>query len=190
MVDFRNTLHLTLTEISNWFRSNLLTLNYDNTHILQFVTKKQKEIQQQIVTSNSVVTNTNSTKFLGLIIDSTLSWKKHVNELTLKLNKACYVTRTLTFLKSPEMLRMVYFSNFHFLMSYGIFWGNSHHSINIFKIPKRIIRITTNSNRCDTCRPLFQQLRILPLPSQYIYSLLSFVVTNKNLFLLIVFLGP
>ena len=140
MVDFRNTLHLTLTEISNWFRSNLLTLKYDNTHILQFVTKKQKEIQQQIVTSNSLITNTNSTKFLGLIIDSTLSWKNHVNELTLKLNKACYVTRTLIFLKSPEMLRIVYFSNFHSLMLYGImFWSNSHHSINIFEIQKRII---------------------------------------------------
>ena len=41
----------------------------------------------------------------------------------------------------------------------------------------------TNSNRCDTC-PLFKQLRILPLPSQYLFSLLFFVVTNKNLFLL------
>ena len=42
----------------------------------------------------------------------------------------------------------------------------------------------TNSNRRDTCRPLFNQLWILPLPSQYIYSFLLFVVTNKKLFLL------
>jgi len=41
-----------------------------------------------------------------------------------------------------------------------------------------------NSNRRDTCRLLFDQLRILPLPSQYIYSLLLFVATNKKLFLL------
>ena len=80
---------------------------------------------------------------------------------------------------------MVYFSCFHSIISYGIiFWGNSHYSINIFKIQKRIIRIMTNSNRRDTCRPLFNQLRILPLPSQYIYSLLLFVVTNKKLVLL------
>jgi len=80
---------------------------------------------------------------------------------------------------------MVYFSCFHSIMSYGIiFWGNSHYSINIFKIQKRIIRIMTYSNRRDTCRPLFDQLRILPLPSQYIYSLLLFVATNRKLFLL------
>jgi len=40
----------------------------------------------------------------------------------------------------------------------------------------------TNSNMRETC-PLFNQLRILPLPSQYIYSLLLFVATNKKLFL-------
>ena len=78
---------------------------------------------------------------------------------------------------------MVYVSYFHSIMSYGIiFWGNSHHSVKIFKIKKRIIRIITNSNRYDTCRPLFKQFRILPLPSQYIFSVLLFVIKNKNLF--------
>jgi len=39
-VDFRNTLQLTMIELSNWFWSNLLTLNYDKTNFLQFLTKK------------------------------------------------------------------------------------------------------------------------------------------------------
>jgi hypothetical protein len=34
------------------------------------------------------------------------------------------------------------------------------------------------------CRPSFKQLRILPLPSQYIFSLLLFVIANKKFFLL------
>jgi len=140
-------------------------------------------MQQKVAISNSLITNINSTKFPGLIIDSTLSWKDHVTELTPKLNKACYIIRTQTFLRSPGVLRMVYFSCFHFIISYSIiFWGNSAHSINIFKIQKRIIRIMTNSNRHDTCYLLFHQLRILPLPSQYIFSLLLFVATNKKLF--------
>jgi hypothetical protein len=132
---------------------------------------------QQLVTSNSIITNINSTKFLGLIIDSTLSWKDHIAELTRKLDKACYAIRTQTFLRSPEVMRMVYFSYFHSIISYRIiFWCNSHHSINIFKIKKRIIWITTNSNRCHTCRPLLKQLQILPLPSQYIFSYLFYLI--------------
>jgi hypothetical protein len=44
-----------------------------------------------------------------------------------------------------DVLRTIYFSNVHSVISYGIiFWGNSHFSINIFKIQKRIIRIITN----------------------------------------------
>jgi hypothetical protein len=181
--DFSHTSHLTMIEISNWFQCNRLTPNYDKTHLLHFEKKKKNEMQQQIVTSNTVITNINHTKFLGLIIDSTLPCKDHVTEIIPKLNKACYIVRTVTFLRSPEVLRMVYFSYFHSIMSYSIiFWGNFHHSVKIFKIQKRIIQIITNSNRYDTCRPLFKQLRILPLPSQYILSTLLFVIKNKNLF--------
>ena len=99
-IDFRHNLYLAMIEISNWFQCNRLKLNYDKTHFLQFLTKKKSEMQQQIVTSNSVITNINCTKFLGLIIDSTLSWKDHVTEITCKMNKAYYVIRTLTFLRT------------------------------------------------------------------------------------------
>jgi len=37
--------------------------------------------------------------------------------------------------------------------------------------------------RRKSCRQLFKQLQILPLPSQYIYSLLFFVNENKELFM-------
>jgi hypothetical protein len=68
-------------------------------------------------------------------------------------------------------------------MSYGIiFWGNSHHSANIFKIQKRIIRIIANKGKCDSCRQLFKTLQTLTVPSQYIFSLLVFVDKNRGLF--------
>jgi len=110
--EFRHTLQLVMIEISNWFQSNRLTLNYEETHLLHFVTKKQAEIPQQIVISNTLIKNISSTWFLGLIIDNTLSWKDHITEIIPKLNKACYTVRTLIFLRSPEVLRMVYFSFF------------------------------------------------------------------------------
>ena len=48
-IDFRHTLHLAMTEISNWFQCNRLTLNYDKTHFLQFLTKKQQQVQSTTV---------------------------------------------------------------------------------------------------------------------------------------------
>ena len=47
---------------------------------------------------------------------------------------------------------------------------------------KRIIRIMTKSDSRSSCRQLFKNLGILPLQSQYILSLLSFVVRNTDQF--------
>jgi len=130
------------------------------------MTKKQNEIKIKIVVSNTIITNVNSTKFLGLTIDSTLSWKAHIVDLTSKLNKACYAIRAVKLFVTLNVLRTVYFSYFHSIMSHGIiFWGNSHLSSNIFKIQKRIIRIITNKSKCDSCWHLYKQLQILTLPS-------------------------
>jgi len=134
---------------------------------------------------NSINSNINSTKFLGLIIDNSLSWKDHITAITYKLNKACYAIRLLKPFLTTNTLRMIYFSYAHSVLSYGIiFWGNSHahHTNSIFKIQKRIIRIITNSSSRDTCRHLFKHLQILSLPSQYIFSLLVFVIKNRDFF--------
>ena len=162
-----------------------MTLNCDKTHYLQFLSKKHNEIPRKIFASSSVITKTNSTKFLGLIIDNTLSWRDHVVELTSKLNKACYAIGRIKPYMSLDALRMIYFSYVHSVTSYGIiFWGNSRYSNSIFKIKKRIIRIITNTSRRESCRPFYKQLQILSLPSQYIFSMLIFVIKNRDLFLL------
>jgi hypothetical protein len=68
-------------------------------------------------------------------------------------------------------------------MSYGIiFWGNSAHSINIFKLQKRTVRIITNSGNRVSCRHLFRKVDILPFYSQYLLSLLIFAIDNISLF--------
>jgi len=99
-----------------------------------------------------------------------------------KLSKASYIIRSLKPLLLFESLKTVYFSTVHSIISYGIiFWGISTHSKIIFKIQKRIIRIITNSDNKISCRDLFKKLYILPLQSQYIFSLLMFV-KNKDFF--------
>jgi len=100
-----------------------------------------------------------------------------------KLNTACFVIRSLQAIMSTETLRMVYFAYVHSIMSYGIiFGGNQPYSEKIFKIQKRVIRMITNSRMRDSCRELFQRLEILPLYSQYIFSLSIFVIKDKHLY--------
>jgi hypothetical protein len=60
---------------------------------------------------------------------------------------------------SLYILKLIYFSYVHSVVSYGIiFGGNSHHSDSIFNIQKRIIRIITNTGRRDSCLQLYKLL--------------------------------
>jgi hypothetical protein len=84
---------------------------------------------------------------------------------------------------STETLRMDYFAYVHSIISFGIiFWGNQPYSEKISKLQKRVIRIITHSRTRDLCTELFKRMEILPLHSQYIFSLSVFVVKNKHLF--------
>jgi hypothetical protein len=70
-------------------------------------------------------------------------------------------------------------------MNYGLFlWGNLPHSLKIFRMQNKIIRIMIGCKNSASCRNLFKKLEILPLASQYIASLMFFMVSNKNLFVL------
>ena len=68
-------------------------------------------------------------------------------------------------------LKMIYFAYFHSIINYGIiFWGNSTECKKVFVAQKKIIRIMTGSRPRTSCKPLFQSLGILTVPSQYIFS--------------------
>jgi hypothetical protein len=127
---------------------------------------------------------TNFVKFLGITVDNTLTWKQHIDTIIPKLNNACYIIRRCKLYLSHTALKMVYYAFFHSVMSYGlIFWGNSTNSKCVFKLQKKAIRIIMGAKNNDSSREFFKLVKILPLYAQYIYSLLMFVVNNRNLFL-------
>jgi hypothetical protein len=91
--------------------------------------------------------------------------------------------RRVTPLLKAETSKLVYFAYFHSIMSYGvIFWGNSTDSKRVFIIQKKIIRIMAGFKRIVSCRELLKKFNILPLASEFLLSLQSFVVDNMEKF--------
>ena len=153
-------------------------LNYDKSYFLQFLTKTDHEINTQVLFGNRKSSTIQSLKFLGLTIDTSLTWKHHIGELTSRLNKACYAIRSIKPFMSLDVLRNTYFLYVHSTISYGIiFWGNSSHHEDIFKIQKRIIM---NSSKNASCQQLLKELNILPIQSQYIFSILLLLNIKTN----------
>jgi len=146
--------------------------------------KPKPAVDLQIRYKDNLINNMYSTNFLGLTLDSTLSWKTYIDQLSSKLNSACYIIRSLRSIISIKILLSIYFSYVHSVITYGIiFWGNSPYSNDIFKLQKkRSIRIIMNASSRVSCREFFKKLNILPLHSQYILSLMLFVVQNMQEF--------
>jgi hypothetical protein len=69
-------------------------------------------------------------------------------------------------------------------MRYGIaFWGNSPNAKRIFLLQKRAVRVMMGLRQRDTCRPVLKKLNILTLASQYILSLMIFMISNLEYFI-------
>jgi hypothetical protein len=172
----------TFLEINNWFRNNLLPLNLEKTQWLQFSTIKNISMDFQIGHKDKSIVRTSSVKFLGLIIDDAFTWKHHIDYIMGKLNATCFAIKTVNSLLSREALKIIYFAYVHSLLTYGmIFWGNSAYSIKIFRIQKKIIRIIGNLRSRDSCRNTFKTMKILPFYSQYIFSVLIYIINNSHL---------
>ena len=91
--------------------------------------------------------------------------------------------RTVKPFVSQNALKIIYYSYFHSVMNYRLlFWGSSTESTMIFKLQKKIIRIMMGCKSNHSCRGVFANLEILPLPSQYTFSLLLFLNKNRNQF--------
>jgi hypothetical protein len=124
-----------------------------------------------------------SIKFLGLTLDNSLSWKKHTEAIVPKLSAATFAMRIVQSFLSLHSLKMIYYSYFHSILTYGIvFWGNTHYSNAIFKMQKRIIMIMVEVRNRFSCTEYFKRLKILLLQSQYLLSCLLFVADNGYYF--------
>ena len=86
---FKDNINNIVDNINKWFRDNSLSLNFDKTYILQFRPKNSHEINVKISCNNKLITETKNTKFLGLDIDSSLSWKDHIAMQLGVLNILC-----------------------------------------------------------------------------------------------------
>jgi hypothetical protein len=182
-LQYSNDVNISFACLNEWFNSNLLTLNFSKTKYVQYAAKSSPNTETIVSYGNNVIPNSNEVKFLGIVFASTCTWKVHISQLMPKLCKACYSKRVIKPIMSTETLKMIYYYYFYSLLTYGIiFWGNDSYSLHIFRIQKRMIRIMSGLRASDSCGQAFRDWGILPIQSQYIFSLLIYVANNRGLF--------
>jgi hypothetical protein len=119
-IQLKENLNTVLGNIIRWFQANLLTLNFDKTYYMYFKTKTSQTDNSPIKYINTQINSAHYTEFLGVTLDSTLSWQGHISKTITKLNSACFAIRSLNFLLTTEDLKIVYFAYVHSIITYGI----------------------------------------------------------------------
>ena len=115
------------SQLSSWFRSNALSVNYDKTCFILFYPSKEDLViisgdamNYSIHIDGNMINRVTSVKFLGMYIDEHLNFKEHVDFLISKLNsiKGMVYSRRAYL---PDSCRMkLYFSLVYSRLQYGI----------------------------------------------------------------------
>jgi hypothetical protein len=130
----RTALNKTLSDTISWFKANFLLLHFNIiTYYLDFRTRNCIDATLGINYFNESIANVAYINFVGLMIDGTLTWVDHIDQLISRLNSACYTIRAVRAIFTTEALRMLYFPYVHSVISCGIiFLCNTHNSIKVF----------------------------------------------------------
>jgi len=183
--DFQTKMVTAFNFVNESFTANLLSINVDKTHYIQFKTKNKPTLEVNIVCNDNLITTLPKIKFLGICVHDSVNWSCHIEYIIPKQSSACYIMRSIKPFMFPNTLKTIYYSYFNANISYFLpFGGNSLYDIKIFRIQKRIVRIMMGCKNGVSCRNVFRRLEILPFVSQYILLLMLFLVKNKNLFIL------
>jgi len=67
-------------------------------------------------------------RFHGLTVYCSVTWTNHIDLLTKKLSSTCVLICNIKPYLSLPTLKMIYHSLFHFIMSYGIMFWETHHT--------------------------------------------------------------
>ena len=111
------------TNGNEWFGNNLIFLNFNKTTYLQFRTKNSQKLSSNIKLLDNQITNSTNTKFLGLTIEETLSWKCHINQILSRLSSVCYAVKVIAPLMSEDILKIIFYSYVHSIITWCNFLG-------------------------------------------------------------------
>jgi hypothetical protein len=173
------TMNAELDSLSEWFKTNRLSLNVKKTNYLLFSRNKvHGPCEVQLVLNNTHIEIRPYFKFLGILIDEGLSWESHISKLANKLTSSLYALKSVKNCMTGSALRALYFAIFQSHINYGlILWGSATKKYikRIWILQKKAIRVITNQPYNAHTNPLFHKLKILKLEDIHMLQLGQFM---------------
>ena len=179
MVD---TMNRELELIQDWTVANRLTINNTKTELLLFGNISASNNNQQIYLNGSYVSYVEHAKFLGVIIDTNMNFKNHINYVTNKIAKHAGILYRIKDCMPPKT-RITYYNSFVLpYLNYNIIhWGSTNvtHLNPLIVVQKRIIRTMADADYLAHTPPLFRKFGLLNVVDLYKFQ--AIVETHKKI---------
>jgi hypothetical protein len=182
--NIESLLNSELPLLIDWLRANRLSLNIDKTHVMVFgPPRKLNQTHVDIQIEGRPLNIVKSTKFLGLIFDSGLTWKDHIHHLTTKIAKSIGILslakQTLT---QKSLIQLYYAFVFPYLTYCTIIWGKNHDLTiwPVFRLQKISLGIIGNIPRRTRSKPFCKKNNLLLFPDIYTFSVATFMFNYSN----------
>ena len=185
-----------LKHLVNWLNANKISLNVKKTEMVIFKSKqkklegdlkikfKQKKLEGdlKIKLCGRRLYPTVSVKYLGVKISTNLIWQRHINDLSIKLNRANALLFKIRKYVSPKILRSIYFAIFDSPLSYYyLVWAQNFSSIKrILTLQKKTVRIINFQPRNSHTSLLFKQNFTLRFQDKICLENILFVSKSLN----------
>lgn len=174
-------------------QNNLLSLNATKTNVVTFSLRNKNLPDRQIyaikahtpqcLNENKTRANCaclslnscNSTKYLGVTIDSQLSYKIHINNLTSKIRKLIAVFKNIRHAATNVLLKSIYYALGQSLLSYCVTsWGGSYktHIIALERAQRAVLKVAHSRPYRYPTHKLYQECEILTVRQLFIIQVL------------------
>jgi len=190
LADLQNTVNVELKKLSEWLKANKLSLNISKTNFVIFSSINKPLTPVTILIDKKAIAQEEYVKYLGVLIDSKLTFKFHVKSLCKKVSRTIGVMYKLRPLVTQDILIKVYFALVYPFLLYAIHvWGNTFTNTlsSIFKLQKKIVRMITYNDFVDYrtgslihAEPLFLKLNILTLSDIFKLQISKFIFDCVN----------
>ncbi|KAK9879321.1 hypothetical protein WA026_004174 [Henosepilachna vigintioctopunctata] len=174
----------TLSQANEWFINNQLCMNKQKTQATLFKTSHASFVTPKLISVQGEKLNLDKTiKLLGVWMDESLKWNKHIEELSKRLSSNCYSLGVLNKYLDKESLKIVYQASFESRIRYGcMFYGNASNIDNVARLQKRALRYILKMKSADSCRGKFCENGLLTIAAIHIQECLLFLFKNKHRF--------
>ena len=179
-----DTINHELGLVYTWLNANKLSLHIGKTNCMLFFPKgKYISLKEKIFINRCSINEVQETKFLGVIIDNSLTWSSHIQYMKNKVAKGLGIILKCRKIFNTETLVSLYNSIVFPYLNYCVsIWGSAYpiHLKSVKTLQKKLVRIISGVKPRTHTIPLFEKLKILTIDEVFYYSTAMFMYKYVN----------